>query len=99
MSDQLQSTPDWAIPLLNSVSRIEEKLDNLKDWSERNILDHEGRLRGTENTLAKMSDVIDRLAGLEERQARVEKRIWMAMGALSLVVTVAGFFAFNINLN
>jgi hypothetical protein len=74
-------------------------LDNLKEWSERNVKDHELRIRGTENTLAKMSDVIDRLASLEERQAKVEKRIWMAMGALTLVVTVAGFFAFNINLN
>jgi len=99
MSDQNSSAPDWALPLFGTVSRIEEKLDNLKTWSERNVLDHEKRIRGTENTLAKMSDVIDRLAGLEERQARVEKRIWMAMGALALVVTVAGFFAFNINLN
>jgi hypothetical protein len=99
MSDESSAAPAWAIPLFGTISRIEEKLDNLKEWSERNLKDHELRIRGTENTLAKMSDVIDRLASLEERQAKVEKRIWMAMGALALVVFAAGFIAFNINLN
>jgi hypothetical protein len=40
--------PAWAIELIKQVERLNEKLPNHVEWVERNIKDHEMRLRQLE---------------------------------------------------
>lgn len=40
--------PSWAIELIKQVERLNEKLPNHVEWVERNIKDHEMRLRSLE---------------------------------------------------
>lgn len=40
--------PAWAIELIKQVERLNEKLPNHVEWVERNIKDHEMRLRSLE---------------------------------------------------
>lgn len=46
MSDD--NIPAWAIELIKQVERLNEKLPNHVEWVERNIKDHEMRLRALE---------------------------------------------------
>jgi hypothetical protein len=47
MSEQEQ-IPAWAIELIKQVERLNEKIPTHVEWVERNIKDHEGRLRTLE---------------------------------------------------
>lgn len=47
MSEQDQ-IPGWAIELIRQVERLNEKIPTHIDWVERNIKDHEERLRKLE---------------------------------------------------
>lgn len=40
--------PNWAIELIRQVERLNEKIPTHIDWVERNIKDHEERLRSLE---------------------------------------------------
>ena len=40
--------PAWAIELIKQVERLNEKLPNHVEWVERNLKDHEMRLRNLE---------------------------------------------------
>lgn len=46
MSDD--QIPGWAIELIRQVERLNEKIPTHIDWVERNIKDHEERLRKLE---------------------------------------------------
>jgi len=100
MSDE--PTPSWAIPLVKLVERIDQKLDDHKI----SIQDHETRLREIEATNAVLANVTQAQVRLDEslvevfsRLRNLEKKVWMAVGALTFVVTALGLVAFNINLN
>lgn len=43
-----ENIPSWAIELIKQVERLNEKLPNHVEWVERNIKDHEMRLRNLE---------------------------------------------------
>jgi hypothetical protein len=43
-----EQIPAWAIELIKQVERLNEKLPTHVEWVERNILDHERRLRTLE---------------------------------------------------
>lgn len=43
--------PGWAIELIRQVERLNEKLPTHVDWVERNILDHEKRIREIERKM------------------------------------------------
>lgn len=45
MNDEI---PTWAIELIKQVERLNEKIPTHVDWVERNIKDHEMRLRALE---------------------------------------------------
>jgi len=45
MNEQI---PQWAIELIKQVERLNEKLPTHVDWVERNIKDHEMRIRNLE---------------------------------------------------
>lgn len=46
MSDE--SIPQWAVELTKQVAILNEKIPTHIDWVERNIRDHENRLRALE---------------------------------------------------
>lgn len=48
MSDEI---PAWAIELIKQVERLNEKLPTHVDWVERNIKDHEMRIRAIERKI------------------------------------------------
>lgn len=43
--------PSWAIELIKQVERLNEKIPTHVDWVERNIKDHEMRLRAIERKI------------------------------------------------
>lgn len=43
--------PGWAIEIIKQVERLNEKIPSHIDWVERNIKDHEMRLRSVEKKL------------------------------------------------
>ena len=43
--------PTWAIELIKQVERLNEKIPTHVDWVERNIKDHEMRLRAVEKKI------------------------------------------------
>ena len=97
-----EPTPSWAIPLVKLVERIDQKLDGHKE----SIEDHESRLRDIEATNATLANVAQAQVRLDEslievfsRLRGLEKKVWMAIGALTFIVTALGLIAFNINLN
>ena len=46
-----EEIPGWAIELIKQVERLNEKIPTHIDWVERNIKDHEMRLRSVEKKL------------------------------------------------
>ena len=97
-----EPTPSWAIPLVKLVERIDQKLDGHKE----SIEDHESRLRDIEATNATLTAISqaqirldDALVEVFARLRGLEKKVWMAVGAISFVVVVLGLVAFNINVN
>lgn len=48
MSPNDENMPGWAVELIRQVERLNEKIPNHVTWTERNVLDHEKRLRSLE---------------------------------------------------
>ena len=46
-----EDIPQWAIELIKQVERLNEKIPTHIDWVERNIKDHEMRLRMLERRM------------------------------------------------
>lgn len=46
-----EDIPAWAIELIKQVERLNEKIPTHVDWVERNIKDHEIRLRAIERKI------------------------------------------------
>ena len=46
-----EEIPGWAIELIKQVERLNEKIPTHIDWVERNIKDHEMRLRNLEKRM------------------------------------------------
>jgi len=46
-----EDIPAWAIELIKQVERLNEKIPTHVDWVERNIKDHEMRLRAVEKKI------------------------------------------------
>jgi hypothetical protein len=46
-----ENIPAWAIELIKQVERLNEKLPTHVDWVERNIKDHELRIRSIERKM------------------------------------------------
>jgi hypothetical protein len=88
-------TPPWAVPLVKLVERIDQKLDGLKDWSERNITDHEHRIRSNEQAIATLTMVVDKLARIEERLTAVERKVWAYSGGIAVIVGLIEIIRWN----
>jgi len=48
LSPNDENMPPWAVELIRQVERLNEKIPNHVTWTERNVLDHEKRLRSLE---------------------------------------------------
>jgi len=48
LSPNDENMPGWAVELIRQVERLNEKIPNHVTWTERNVLDHEKRLRSLE---------------------------------------------------
>lgn len=46
-----EDIPNWAIELIKQVERLNEKIPTHIDWVERNIKDHEMRIRTLERRM------------------------------------------------
>lgn len=46
-----EEIPTWAIELIKQVERLNEKLPTHVEWVERNLFDHEKRLRAIERKI------------------------------------------------
>ena len=46
-----EEIPSWAIELIKQVERLNEKLPTHVEWVERNLFDHEKRLRAIERKI------------------------------------------------
>jgi len=46
-----EQIPQWAIELIKQVERLNEKIPTHIDWVERNIKDHEMRIRNLERRM------------------------------------------------
>ena len=46
-----EEIPTWAIELIKQVERLNEKIPNHIEWVERNLFDHEKRLRMLERRM------------------------------------------------
>lgn len=46
-----EEIPGWAIEIIRQVERLNEKLPSHVDWVERNIEDHENRIRSLERRM------------------------------------------------
>jgi len=53
MNEQI---PQWAIELIKQVERLNEKIPTHVDWVERNIKDHEMRIRNLERKVWLVAD-------------------------------------------
>lgn len=96
------NTPGWALPLFQIIERIDQKLDGHRE----SIDDHEARLRGIETAQAQLTALAVAQQKLDEslievfgRLRNLEKKLWMAVGAITVVGAVLSLVAFNINLN
>jgi hypothetical protein len=52
-----EQIPAWAIELIRQVERLNEKIPTHVEWVERNIKDHEERLREVEKWRWRMAGV------------------------------------------
>jgi hypothetical protein len=46
-----EEIPNWAIDLIKKIERLNEKIPTHIDWVERNIKDHEIRIRAIERKI------------------------------------------------
>ena len=89
MAEQI---PAWAVELTKQVTILNERLPTHIDWTERNVKDHELRLRNNEATLSAMSKVLDRLDGYERRLRDTERKLWAAYGGLAVITAALEIF-------
>ena len=69
-----EEIPGWAIELIKQVERLNEKIPTHVDWVERNMKDHELRIRALEKKIWMVAGGAGALAGLVSI-------VWQALNA------------------
>jgi hypothetical protein len=92
MSEEL--VPFWAQTIITDLAVIKTSLPNHIASTDRSIDDHEARIRAQEQATASIAQSLDRIIKLEENEVEIfnrlrklEMRLWMAMGGITVVVT------------
>jgi hypothetical protein len=83
-----EQIPAWAVELTRQVTILNERLPTHVEWTERNIKDHELRIRANEATLNALTKVEQRLDNIDKRVTDAEKKLWVAYGGLTALVAV-----------
>lgn len=88
--------PMWAVELTRQVAILNEKIPTHIDWVERNVKDHEARIREVEFRKASravtdaLTDRIDKLESRADQSAWAGRIGWLGIGAaVSGLVTFA----------
>lgn len=92
MADEV--IPFWAQTMLTDLAVIKTSLPAHIAATDRSLEDHEARLRVQESTSSSLVSTLERIVKLEEneleiftRLRKLEMRLWMAMGGLTVIVT------------
>lgn len=59
-----EEIPAWAIELIKQVERLNEKIPTHIDWVERNMKDHETRIRALEKRIWMVAGGAGTIAGI-----------------------------------
>lgn len=93
MVDDTGVLPMWAVELTRQVAILNEKIPTHIDWVERNVKDHETRLRDVETgkastvALNAAVDRIDKLESKSDQSAWAGRIGWLGIGAAVAGVT------------
>ncbi len=90
--------PAWAVELTKQIAVLNEKIPSHIDWVERNVKDHETRLRELEAgkadraAIERIQDRVDALEANFDRSAWAGRIGWLVIGAVvataaTLIVT------------
>ena len=72
---------------------LNERLPNHIEFTERNISDHEARLRATETEVAHLRAVAETVHGLVKLVDGMRKQMWIAYGGLVTIVFLINLFS------
>lgn len=99
-----EQIPGWAQQLIKEVTILNERLPNHIDYTERNISDHENRIRAMEITNAALTQIVEnvnkiteRLEKTESRIVAIERRLWLAIGGGTVIMTAIEIYTQLIN--
>jgi hypothetical protein len=76
------------LELTRQVTILNERLPNHIEFTERNIADHETRIRTAETELAALHGTAETVKGLVKVVDGMRKQMWIAYGALVAVVFI-----------
>jgi len=97
MAEDTEQVPKWAVELIAQVAVLNEKLPTHVDWVERNIKDHEQRIRTVEiekTSTAVTGDLARRIDILESNQ---DKSQWARnLGLIGGTAAVTGLVSWLI---
>lgn len=75
MTTDDEGRPSWAVDLITQVAILNEKIPNHIDWVERQIRDHEERLRTSERVRVTKTELAQSLEPVHIELDAQEKRI------------------------
>jgi len=84
--------PAWAVELTKQIAVLNEKIPSHVDWVERNMKDHETRLRELEASKAertaieRIQDRVDVLEANADRSAWAGRIGWLVLGAAAAAI-------------
>jgi hypothetical protein len=79
------------LELTRQVTILNERLPNHIEFTERNIADHETRIRTAETELASLHATAETVTGLVKVVDGMRKQMWIAYGALVTIVFIINF--------
>lgn len=89
--------PMWAVELTRQVAILNEKIPTHIDWVERNVKDHESRLRDVESGKAATADLADAIRRIDTLEGDRDRAAWAGrIGWLGIGAAVAGITTFVI---
>jgi hypothetical protein len=76
------------LELTRQVTILNERLPNHIEFTERNIADHEARIRANEAEIAQLVATAEIVKGLVKLVDGMRRQMWIAYGALVTIVFI-----------
>lgn len=76
------------LELTRQVTILNERLPNHIEFTERNISDHEARLRAAETEVAHLRAVVETVPALVKLVDGMRKQMWTAIGGLATILFI-----------